>query len=288
MIDVPRSTVYYKERINATDAIFTNLISEGWLRKSYYGYRKITEELRRDGYNINRKRVLRLMREANIQAMYRRPNTSIRNEKHKIYPYLLSGLVIDHPNQVWATDITYIKTHTGWMYLVAMIDLYSRYIVAWRLSNTLETTFCLDMLEDALRVGKPEIINTDQGSQYTSDEWISIVKEHGIKISMDGKGRWADNIIIERFWKTLKYENILLYIFDTVLELKDSIRSFIQVYNDERFHQSLGYKTPTEIYTGIAQAPSLVLGKKKEVVSNSRQVVILPNASSEGLLSSPF
>ena len=139
-----------------------------------------------------------------------------------------------------------------------------------------------------MRVGKPEIINTDQGSQYTSDEWISIVKEHGIKISMDGKGRWADNIIIERFWKTLKYENILLYIFDTVLELKDSIRSFIQVYNDERFHQSLGYKTPTEIYTGIAQAPSLVLGKKKEVVSNSRQVVILPNASSEGLLSSPF
>lgn len=228
------------------------------------------------------------MREANIQAMYRRPNTSIRNEKDAIYPYLLSGLVIDHPNQVWATDITYIKTHTGWMYLVAMIDLYSRYIVAWRLSNTLEVTFCLDMLDDALSVGKPEIINTDQGSQYTSDAWINMVIGQGIKVSMDGKGRWADNIIIERFWKTLKYENILLYVFDTVLELKNSIGRFIHEYNHERFHQNLGYKTPAEIYTGIAQAPRLVLGKKKEVVSDSGQVVILPSASGEGLLSSPF
>jgi putative transposase len=261
LIDVPRSAVYYEPRINESDALFANLISEIWLEMPTYGYRKITEELQRRGYDINHKRVLRLMREAHIQAMYPRPNTSVRNEQHKIYPYLLRGLPINRINQVWATDITYIKTKTGWMYLVALIDLYSRKIVSWRLSNTLEVTFCLEMLEEALRHDKPEILNTDQGSQYTCELWIQMVLGNGIKVSMDGKGRWADNIIIERFWRTLKHEHILLYVFDTVLDLKRSIESFMYVYNNKRIHQKLGYKTPAEIYGGIYQAPILELGK---------------------------
>lgn len=263
LIKVPRSAVYYKERVNGEDTMFANLISELWLEMPYYGYRRITAELQRRGHDINHKRILRLMREAKIQAMYPRPNTSMRNEKHKVYPYLLRSLVIYRPNQVWATDITYIKTQTGWMYLVAMIDLYSRCIIAWRLSNTLETAFCLDMLEHALTTGKPEILNTDQGAQYTCASWIKMVEDNNIKVSMDGKGRWSDNIIIERFWRTLKHENVLLYVFDTVTELKSAIGSFIHVYNNKRLHQSLGYKTPAEIYTGIAQAPSLVLGIKE-------------------------
>lgn len=270
LIGIPRSAVYYKERINGEDAMFANLISELWLEIPYYGYRKITEDLQRRDYNINHKRVLRLMREAGIQAMYPRPNTSMRNERHKIYPYLLCGLVIDRPNQVWATDITYIKMSDGWMYLAALIDLYSRRIIAWRLSNTMEVAFCLDMLEHALTIGKPEILNTDQGSQYTCELWIKMVQDNGIKVSMDGKGRWADNIIIERFWRSLKHENVLLYIFDTVADLKDSIDRYIHVYNNKRLHQSLGYKTPAEIYRGMYYAPSLELGKRTEEYVSKR------------------
>jgi putative transposase len=286
-MNVPRSAIYYKKRINVSDPIFTNLINEIWLEMPSNGYRKITIELQQQGYDINHKRVLRLMRESKIQAMFPRPNTSVRNEKHAIYPYLLSDLVINRPNQVWATDITYIKTQNGWMYLVAMIDLYSRYIISWRLSNTMEASFCLDMLEEALTFGKPEIINTDQGSQYTCDAWIKMVQDNGIKVSMDGKGRWADNIIIERFWRTLKHENILLHVFDTVAELKESISTFIYKYNNRRLHQNLGYKTPAEVYSGIDRAPSLVLGKKKE----KQELVdsaLVQNASGAGLLSSPF
>lgn len=261
-MDIPRSAIYYETRINGSDALFANLIMEIWLEFPAYGYRKITHELQRRNYDINHKRVLRLMQDANIQAMYPRPNTSMQNKQHKIYPYLLYEFIINRPNQVWATDITYIRTPNGWMYLVALIDLYSRKIISWRLSNTLEVTFCLEMLEEALRYGKPEILNTDQGSQYTCEQWIKMVQDNGIRVSMDGKGRWADNIIIERFWRTLKHEHILLYIFDTVQELKRSIASFIYLYNNKRLHQNLGYKTPAEIYGGIHQAPSLELGKE--------------------------
>jgi putative transposase len=272
--------------MGSNDTMFANLIADLWLEMPYYGYRRITAAIQRQGYNINRKRVLRIMREAKIQAMYPRPNTSIRNESHKVYPYLLKGLVIDRPNQVWATDITYIKTQTGWMYLVAMIDLYSRYLISWRLSNTLETAFCLDMFEGALIFGKPEILNTDQGSQFTCEAWIKMVESNGIKVSMDGKDRWADNVIIERFWRTLKHENVLIHVFNTVAELKGSIGRFIQVYNDKRLHQSLGYKTPAEIYTGIGQAVSLILGNKKKAIGKRKAALL--NASGGGLLSSPF
>lgn len=264
LLGMPRSAVYYKERVNGEDALFANLISEIWLEQPYYGYRKITQELQRRDYDINHKRVLRLMQEAKIQAMYPRPNTSMRNERHKVYPYLLDGLVISRVNQVWATDITYIKTAAGWMYLGALIDMYSRYIVDWRLSNTLEVAFCLDMLEHAFAIGKPDILNTDQGTQYTSESWVKMVGDNGVKISMDGKGRWADNIIIERFWRSLKHERVLLDVFDTVVDLKQSIRGYIYVYNNKRLHQNLDYKTPAEIYEGIYQAPNLVLGATKQ------------------------
>jgi putative transposase len=227
------------------------------------------------------------MREAKIQAMYPRPNTSMRNEQHAVYPYLLNELQINRPNQIWATDITYIKTKGGWMYLVAMIDLYSRYILSWRLSNTMDASFCLGMLEEALTRGKPDIINTDQGSQFTCDAWIKMVQDNDIKVSMDGKGRWADNIIIERFWRTAKHENILLHVFDTIADLKESIHTFMYKYNNRRLHQSLNYKTPVEVYTGIEYAPILVLGKKKEK-QEVFESTLAYNASGEGLLSSPF
>ncbi len=282
---MPRSGIYYKKRIGAGDSTFANLIAELWHEMPYYGYRRITAELQRRGYQINRKRVLRIMREAKIQAMYPRPKTSMRNKSHKIYPYLLKELAIGLPNQVWATDITYIKVQTGWMYLVAIIDLYSRYVIAWRISNTLETAFCLDMLDCALMVGKPEILNTDQGSQFTCEAWISKVEGSGIKVSMDGKGRWVDNVIIERFWRTLKHEHILIHTFDTVVELKQSIGRFIREYNEKRLHQSLGYKTPAEVYTRLEQSAILVLGKNKV---ERKKLAQIPNASGGGLLSSPF
>jgi putative transposase len=181
-------------------------------------------------------------------------------------------MIIDRPNQVWATDITYIKTKNGWMYLAAIIDLYSRCVIAWRLSNTLDTAFCLDMLEHALIQGKPEILNTDQGAQFTSHAWISMVEGNGINVSMDGKGRWADNVIIERFWRTLKHENILIHVFESVGELKSSIDRFVRDYNGKRLHQSLGYKTPVEVYSGMEQSVSLILGKSKPVHKKWAQI----------------
>lgn len=265
--------------------MMANLIAELWHEMPYYGYRRITAALQRKGHEVNRKRVLRIMREAKIQAMYPRPKTSIGNKSHKIYPYLLKGLVINRPNQVWATDITYIKMKTGWMYLVAIIDLYSRYVLAWRLSNTLESTFCLDMLDDAFLVGNPDILNTDQGVQFTSEGWITKVESNGIRVSMDGKGRWMDNVIIERFWRTLKYENILIHAFDTAADLRYAIGRFIHEYNTKRLHSSLRYKTPIEIYTGLEQVSVLMLGINK---SEKQELALMPIASGEGLLSSPF
>ncbi len=245
-LGVWRSNVYYKSKQN--DSELANEIHELWLQMPYYGYRRITAELQRRGYAINHKRILRLMRDMRLQALYPRPTTTKRNADHKVYPYLLTGLAIVHPNQVWSTDITYIKMADGFMYLVALIDIYSRYLLSWCLSNTLDKNFCLNMLEDGFAYGKPDIVNTDQGSQFTSSAWIARVEGNGIKVSMDGRGRWIDNIFIERFWRTLKYEHVLLHSFGTVEEAKESIGEFIDTYNNRRLHQSLGYKTPAEVY----------------------------------------
>jgi len=243
-----RSTLYYHPSHFRDDTELANEIHELWLEMPFYGYRRLTAELRRQNQSINGKRVLRLMREMNIQALYPRPHTTVRALGHKIYPYLLKDLSIDSPNQVWATDITYLKLPSGFAYLVALIDLYSRYIISWRISNTMDTHFCLEMLEDAFRTSNPEILNTDQGSQFTSKDWVERVEASGARVSMDGKGRWIDNVIIERFWRTLKHEHFLLHSFDNVRQVRQSISEYIELYNHRRLHQSLGYKTPAEVY----------------------------------------
>lgn len=225
-----------------------NEIRDIWTRIPFYGYRRIRRELQQLEYCVNRKRVQRLMQYMGIQAIYPKPKLSQRNKQHEVYPYLLRDLEISRVNQVWSVDITYLKVDHGFMYLVALIDLYSRYIVAWGLSNTLETDFCLEVLNEALRQSKPEIVNSDQGSQFTDADWINTLKANNVKISMDGIGRCLDNIYIERFWRNLKYEDIYLNDYQTVPELKKGVEDYIYFYNNRRWHQALGYKTPAEIY----------------------------------------
>lgn len=217
----------------------------------FYGRPKMTELLKKEGYQINGKRVGRLMQKMGIMAIYPKPNTSIRNKAHRVYPYLLRGRDITRSNEVWCADITYIRTEKGFMYLVAIMDWSSRYVIAWELSNTLDGDFCVRVLKRALALGKPEIFNTDQGSQFTSDRFTQTLLDQGIQISMDGKGRALDNVFIERLWRSLKYEMIYLRQFESVPELKSAIRAYLHFYNTERIHQGLAYKTPKEVYDKI-------------------------------------
>lgn len=251
LLAVNRSTLYYTAKTAERDDInLLNEIRDIWERHSYYGYRRITQELRAKGYFVNRKRVYRLMRWGGIQAIYPGPNTSRRNKLHAIHPYLLKGLSVIKANQVWQVDITYLKLEQGFVYLVALIDVYSRYVVGWEISTTLETSFCIDALKTGLLLATPAIINSDQGCQFTSDEWIYFLREHSIKISMTGKGRCLDNIYIERFWRSVKREEFYLNDYANVKELKKSIKAYIEFYIHKRWHQSLDYKTPAEIYFG--------------------------------------
>ena len=217
----------------------------------FYGRPKMTELLKKEGYQINGKRVGRLMQKMGIMAIYPKPNTSTRNKAHRVYPYLLRGRDITRSNEVWCADITYIRTGKGFMYLVAIMDWSSRYVIAWELSNTLDGDFCVRVLKRALALGKPEIFNTDQGSQFTSDRFTRTLLDQGIQISMDGKGRALDNVFIERLWRSLKYEMIYLRQFESVPELKSAIRAYLHFYNTERIHQGLAYKTPKEVYDKI-------------------------------------
>lgn len=249
LLGVTRSNLYYIPRPAPNDSILANEIHEIWLDMTSNGYRKITRELRVKGYEINHKKVLRIMRDMRIQAIYPKPKTTVINQEHKKYPYLLRDLVIDHPNQVWASDITYVKLLQGFVYLVAIIDLHSRYIVGWTLSNTMEADVCAELLQNTLNRGiKPEIINTDQGVQFTSDAWVTLAESNNILVSMDGIKRWADNIIIERYWRTIKYEHILLHDYSSIKEARQSIGAYIEKYNNRRLHQSLQYKTPAMVY----------------------------------------
>lgn len=246
-----RSSLYYKEKAtDCSDIDLLNAIREIWERRSYYGYRRITNELRKAGLMVNRKRVARVMIWGGIQAIFPGPNTSRRNKQHAVYPYLLRGLTIERANQVWMVDITYLRMEEGFMYLVALIDVYSRYVVSWSISNTLETGFCLEALRLGLSVAKPEIVNSDQGCQFTSDDWVNELKAEGITISMTGVGRCLDNVYIERFWRSFKREEFYLYEYRSVRELKKGVWAYIEFYNHERGHQSLGYKTPAEVYFG--------------------------------------
>ena len=225
------------------------LIDEQYLKRPVWGSRSMTTFLRRQGWKINRKRVQRLMRTMGLEAVYPRPKTSKPHPEHKIYPYLLRDLVIDRPNQVWATDITYVPMHRGFMYLVAIMDWHSRKVLSWRVSNTLDAEFCVEALEEAIQIhGCPEIFNTDQGSQFTSNDFTGKLEEHGIKVSMDGRGRYQDNIFIERLWWTVKYHYLYLHTFNNGAELRQGLKNWFAFYNQERFHQSLGDKTPDEVY----------------------------------------
>ncbi|HVV68641.1 MAG TPA: IS3 family transposase [Gammaproteobacteria bacterium] len=254
LLNVNRSSVYYEcqtKEINDVDLL--NEIRDIWSRYPFYCYRRITQELRSYGRIVNRKRIQRLMTEGGIKAIYPGPNTSRRNKQHAVYPYLLKDLTISRPNQAWQMDITYLRMEQGFMYLVALIDVYSRYVVSWSLSNTLETEFCNEALQLALKVGKPEIMNSDQGCQFTSAEWVNALQLAGISISMTGKGRCSDNIYIERFWRSFKQEEFYLNEYKTVGSLKKAISAYIEFYNHKRWHQSLDYKTPAEIYFGRSE-----------------------------------
>jgi len=227
------------------------LIDEEFLRHPFYGSRKIISHLKEKGFIVNKKRVLRLMRLMGISPIYPKPNLSKTGKGHKIYPYLLRGLPIVRPDQVWSTDITYIPMRGGFVYLTAVIDWFSRYVLAFELSNTLDTAFCIRALQSALKNGQPAIFNTDQGSQFTSLDFTAVLQERKIAISMDGKGRAIDNVFIERLWRSLKYELIYLKDFTSVSQLYDELIGYFRFYNTERFHQALNYRRPAEVYSAI-------------------------------------
>ena len=225
-----------------------NQIDKQYTKTPFYGVPRITAWLKREGYEVNRKRIRRLMRVMGIEAIYPKPNLSKSLKEHKKYPYLLKGVTIEHPDQVWSTDITYIRLAQGFVYLVAIMDWHSRYVLSWELSNTLGKEFCLKALEDALRRSKPGIFNTDQGSQFTSQEFTGRLQASGIRISMDGKGRVFDNIFVERLWRTVKYEEVYLHSYQSVREALLGLKRYFRFYNRERLHSSLGYMTPYEIH----------------------------------------
>src|SRR5712691_12918823 len=250
LMTVSRSSVYRPPApASDEDLAIMALIDRQYLARPYYGSRRMAAWLATQGHPVNRKRVQRLMRLIGLVAVYQRPNTSKPAAAHKVYPYLLGGLSIDRVNQVWCSDITYIPMAKGFLYLVAIMDWRSRAVLAWRLSNTLGADFCVEALEDALaRYDKPEIFNTDQGCQFTGTEFTSVLEHCGIAISMDGKGRCMDNIFIERLWRSLKYEEVYLHAYANVAEAKAGIGSWLRFYNEERQHQSHGYRTPRQIY----------------------------------------
>lgn len=249
LLDINRSTLYYVDKpLGLDDVTVLNAIRDVWMRHPFYGYRRITKELRSKGIVVNRKRVQRLMGLGGIRAIYPGPNTSKRNKQHAIHPYLLRDISINRVNQAWMVDITYLRMPKGFMYLVALIDVHSRYVVGWSLSNTLETNSCIDALKAGLLIAKPEIVNSDQGSQFTSGEWVDYLDEEKIKISMTGKGRCLDNIYIERFWRSFKQEEFYLNEYTSVKALKKAISAYIGFYNHKRWHQSLDYKTPAEVF----------------------------------------
>jgi putative transposase len=227
------------------------LIDEEYTRHPFYGVLRLTAWLKRNGHEVNEKRVRRLMRLMGIEAIYQKHDLSKAAQDHKIYPYLLKGVEIEKPDQVWSTDITYIRMERGFVYLVAIIDWYSRYVLSYNVSNTLDKEFCIEALNSALEISKPEIFNSDQGSQFTCNDFTGCLKERNISISMDGRGRCYDNIFIERLWRTVKYEEVYLNGYETGTEAVRGLRRYFNFYNTERLHQALEYKTPAEVYVSL-------------------------------------
>jgi putative transposase len=253
LLKLNRSTVYYKKQpIKPIDLKLMELIDKQYLKTPSWGSRSMRNHLRRLGYKVNRKKVQRLMRLMGLQAIYPKPKTSRPHPQNKVYPYLLRNLKIDRPNQVWAADITYIPMNRGFMYLVAVMDWHSRKVLSWRVSNTLDADFCVAAVADAIsHYGVPEIFNTDQGAQFTSSAFTSLLKDHDINISMDGRGRVQDNIFIERLWWTLKYHYLYLWSFNNGSQLRQGLDQWFRFYNQERSHQALDNMTPDEVYYGL-------------------------------------
>lgn len=250
LLSLHRSGLYYQPCPESEENLaIMRLLDEQYFKTPFYGVRKLTAWLKQQGYRINRKRVKRLMELMGWQTIYRKPNTSKPCKENRIYPYLLKGLDINRVNQVWAMDITYVPMRKGFMYLCAVIDIHTRYVVNWSISNTMTAEWCRQVVAEAIQQhGRPEILNTDQGSQFTSDVFTALLKENEIQISMDGKGRAIDNIFVERLWRTVKYEHIYLRIADDGVCLYEGLNEYFCFYNSERLHQSLGYQTPTVLY----------------------------------------
>ena len=275
LLGISRSSLYYlPTEAGAEDLELMALIDQQYLKTPFYGSRRMTAWLRNHGHQVNRKRVRRLMQLIGLEAIYRRPNTSKPNPGHEVYPYLLRGLEINRVNQVWATDITYIPMARGFLYLVVIMDWHSRYVLAWRLSNTLEVDFCVAALEEALSKGRPQIFNTDQGSQFTSEAFTSMLLAQGVQVSMDGRGRCMDNVFVERLWRSIKYEEVYLKAYQNGTEARKGIGAYLAFYNQERPHQALGYRSP---------------GQVVQVVSPQRCLLEHPRAlpSDEGLRDTP-
>jgi len=265
ILGINRSGLYYEARLLTEETLkIMRLLDEEHTRHPFYGVPKMTEFLRRKGYRVGRDRVRTLLRSMGLEAVYPKPKTGIKAKDHKIYPYLLKDVEVIRPNQVWSADITYIRLEEGFVYLAAIVDWYSRYLISWRVSNTMDTNFCVEALEEALKYARPEIFNTDQGSQFTSMAFTGILEKNGISISMDAKGRVFDNIFIERLWRTVKYENIYIKDYKTIPDLKTGLIEYFDFYNGERYHQNLDYKTPWEVYIGKQVSTELKLLTKKE------------------------
>ncbi|MDP5211348.1 IS3 family transposase, partial [Microbulbifer sp. 2205BS26-8] len=267
LAETSRATVYrqrhtVKRESDAGDLLLCRLIDEKYTRHPFYGSRRMVDFLCKQGHAVNRKRVQRLMRQLGLAGMAPGPATSSKHPKHKIYPYLLRGVEITSPNQVWSIDLTYVRLEGGFAYLVAIIDWYSRKVLSWRISNSMDTVFCVDCLEDALReYGKPEIFNSDQGSQFTSHAFTDVLKREGVLISMDGRGRALDNIFVERLWRSVKYEDIYLKGYATMGELTIGLTQYFSFYNTERPHQSLSYKTPNKVYASGEGGGTLIVDR---------------------------
>ena len=290
LLGVSRATIYAHKKprpVDELDLLHSRLIDEEYTRHPFYGTRRMVVFLNKAGHLVNRKRVQRLMREMGLAGMTPGPNTSRKHPQHKVYPYLLRGVPITRPNQVWSTDITYIRLAHGFVYLIAIIDWYSRRVLSWRISNSMDTVFCVDCLEDALRLhGKPEIFNSDQGAQFTSAAFTGVLEREKIVISMDGRGRAFDNIFVERLWRNVKYEDVYLNGYATMGELMIGLTKYFFFYNSERPHQSLGDKTPDDVYLTALGGGAIIIDKflrdKEESSSETDSTAITKSKTKPG------
>jgi len=284
LVGISRSSIYYQAKAPDPGTLeLMRRIDEQYLKTPFYGSRKMTAWLREQGYVVGRDRVRRLMRLLGLETIYQKPRTSRPHPAHRIYPYLLRGLAIMRPSQVWCADVCYIPMARGFVYLVAIMDWFSRYVLSWRLSVSLHADFCVEALEAALaRHGKPEIFNTDQGAQFTSEAFTGVLQAAGITISMDGRGRCMDNVFIERLWRSLKYEEVYLKAYPTVAEAKAGIGSWVGFYNEQRLHQALGYSTPAHVFAGTVGAVDMTLRPRRSL-DNAAALPTYPQPTTAGL-----